>query len=324
MIGTESRAPKGIVRAALVAAVRAPSPHNTQPWRFEVDDRRIDVFLDRDRVLPVADADGREARIACGAAVVNARVALAAAGQSSTVELVPDKENPDHLATVWLGNAAPVRPADEALCRAVQYRRTNRRPFLDRPVPARVRHAMSQAALTEGATLVLLDRPADLDRLAVLLRQAETRQSEDPAFLDELRRWTSHELGRTDGVPLAAGGPRPAEGTLLALRRYGETSTIVRPYESEPLVAVLASATDTALDHLRAGQALQRALLAATTAGVSASFLTQPVELPDSRVAVREMLVQPAHPQVVLRLGYGFATASTPRRRVEEVTRRRD
>ncbi|HET6504363.1 MAG TPA: nitroreductase family protein, partial [Amycolatopsis sp.] len=66
------------VRLGLDAAIRAPSPHNSQPWRFEVTGARIDVLLDRDRVLDVVDARAREARLSCGAAVLNIRVALLA------------------------------------------------------------------------------------------------------------------------------------------------------------------------------------------------------------------------------------------------------
>lgn len=69
-----------MITQALASAVKAPSPYNTQPWRFVVDGSRIDLFLDRDRVLHVADPDAREARLACGAALCNLRLALRAAG----------------------------------------------------------------------------------------------------------------------------------------------------------------------------------------------------------------------------------------------------
>ena len=46
---------------------------------------------------------------------------------------------------------------------------------------------------------------------------------------------------------------------------------------------VLSTTRDRPLDWLRAGQALQHALLTATHNGVSASFLTQPLELHDAQ-----------------------------------------
>jgi hypothetical protein len=53
----------------VAAATRAPSIHNTQPWRFAATADRIDVFLDRDRALPVLDPTGRQQIISCCSAI---------------------------------------------------------------------------------------------------------------------------------------------------------------------------------------------------------------------------------------------------------------
>ncbi|WP_216207313.1 Acg family FMN-binding oxidoreductase [Amycolatopsis aidingensis] len=317
---TSSPSGTGVVRTALEAATRAPSPHNTQPWRFETGPDRIEVFLDRQRVLAVADPAGREARIACGAAILNLRLALAAAGQASEVVLLPDRQDPDHLATVRLTWRRQPRTRERELARAIGHRRSNRRPFSERPVPGWVRESMVEAARAEGAELTLLMHPGDLDALAALVRRAERVQDEDPLFQAELRQWTSNGEPRADGVPSVAGGPRPAPGSLLTLRQY-DVHAPVRPYEGEVLVGVLGSSTDTPLAQLRSGMALQRVLLTGTTAGISASFLAQPVELPDTRAALRSLLGGHMHPQAVLRFGYGFTAPATRRRPVESVAR---
>ncbi|MEU3274962.1 nitroreductase [Saccharomonospora sp. NPDC006951] len=310
--------------AALRAAVRAPSPHNTQPWRFFVEDGHIDVLLDRTRVLRVADPEGREALLACGAAVLNLRVALTAEAMASTVELLPDKGVPDLLARVWPGRPRTPTTEELRLARMIGRRHTNRRPFDDRAVPAHVRHTLTVAAAEEGARLILLEQPR-LDRLAVLLRRADHEQAGDPAFRAELRAWTHEGDGRRDGVPYSAGGPRALREGLLALRDYGNgvpgTTRHEREFERAPLVGVLTTSGDTRRHALRAGQAMERVLLTATSAGLNASFLAQPIEIGSAREELRSILGEHEYPQTVLRFGFGYPGGLTPRRTVDEVTR---
>ncbi len=85
---------------ALTAAIHAPSPHNTQPWRFGVDHEQIDLWLDRERILTVADPDAAEARLSCGAALLNLTMTLRADGHLPDVRLLPVASEPDLLATI--------------------------------------------------------------------------------------------------------------------------------------------------------------------------------------------------------------------------------
>jgi hypothetical protein len=308
------------IEKALRAATRAPSLHNSQPWRFVVAGALVEVHLDRDRVLPVTDPTGREARMSCAAALFNLRVALEAAGRGTVTDLLPDPDRPDLLAVLRITGARPATPEHRTLASAVERRATNRRPFSDRPVPPVHRHALVRAAAVEHAHLVLLDTPKALGTLATLLRRADHLQEEDPAFQRELSDWTDGAADREDGVPRGAGGPRPIGGSLLTPRRFPPGSAVERPFEQDPLVAVVATHGDTPRDHLHAGLAMQRVLLTATVTGLSASFLSQPVEVPHTRSALQALLAGQGHPQTVLRIGYGHPAARTPRRPARAVT----
>ncbi|UMP07249.1 Acg family FMN-binding oxidoreductase [Amycolatopsis sp. EV170708-02-1] len=307
-----------VVADALRAAVRAPSPHNTQPWIFELAPDTIDIVLDEDRVLGACDPDAREARLACGAASLNLRLALAAAGRAGEVEFMPERERPALLARVTVGPRHRPTATERRLAAAIPRRYSNRRPFTDEPVPLRVRTAVREAARTEGARLVLLDEAGLLEATAGLIRRADHLQGLDAAFQQELRAWT-RRTAEDDGVPAFAGGPRSAGGLLPG--RYVNEDGAPRVFERDPLVAVLTMPNDASVSQIRAGCAMQRVLLTATDAGLSASFYSQPIEIAAVRAELRDLLGGAGHPQTVFRLGHGSPGVTTPRRPIEAVVR---
>ena len=58
----------------------APSKHNSQPWRFIVTARDLEVWADPSRLLVETDARRRELVLSCGAAMHLASVAARAHG----------------------------------------------------------------------------------------------------------------------------------------------------------------------------------------------------------------------------------------------------
>src|SRR5262245_20477847 len=310
-VGSRPMDTTAVIEQALLAATRAPSVHNTQPWRFVVAPPFVELWLDRDRVLPVVDPAAREARMSCGAALLNLRLAVQAAGRGAVVDLLPDHDRPDLLAVLRVSGVRSATPEQTTLAHAIPRRATNRRPFTDRAVPPAHRAALARAAEAEGAHLILLDTPKKLDTLATLLRRADHLQEQDAEFQRELREWTTRTADDEDGVARSAGGPRPAAGSLLTPRQFHAESTVERPFEQDPLVVVLTTHADTPRDHLHAGLAMQRVLLSATVLGLSASFLSQPVEVPHTRAALRALLDEAGQPQTVLRIGHGHPVPTT-------------
>lgn len=311
------------VERVLTAAGLAPSLHNSQPWWFRVSPHVIELHADPERMLPVVDPAGCEQRVACGAALLNLRLALRGYGIRPIVTLVPDGSNPDLLAAVRHGGRKPATPEEERLLRAVPLRRTNRHPFSEVAVTSDEQHAMRRAALDEGAWLHVVREPPQRVRLQELATQAHKLQSADPAFRAELARWTSASSGRDDGVPASAGGPRPAPHDHWVLRDFsgGEAPDRVagKDFEDQPMIAVLTSHLSGAAADIRSGQALQRVLLTATAAGLATSFLSQIIEVPQTREELRRLIGGTRPPQAVLRIGRGWPVPATPRRAVADL-----
>jgi len=310
---------RAVFLAAVEAAVRAPSLHNTQPWRFRLRDGALEVLADQRRRLPAADPNGWALRIACGAAIFNARLAFAVAGCPAEVRLRPDPMQPDLLARLTPGPGRPATPDEKHLHAAIPLRHTNRQPFAPEPVPAEVRRYLVAAARAEGAWLDLLVGRGPLAVVAEVVRAADTTLIRDSAYRRELEDW-SRRTEADDGVPLDAGGPSPEPQDLLAMRDFGGPPRAAgRDYESDPLVAVLGVAGDAPRDQLAAGQALQRVLLTATEHRLAVSLLSQPIEVPAARERLRGGLHRHGAPQMVLRIGYGRPGYPTRRRPVADV-----
>ncbi len=330
-IGTGDVVPEETLRTCLLAATAAPSIHNTQPWLLRVRRGAVEVLVDHRRHLRSLDPSGREMYVSVGAAAHNLVLALRARGWAAQIELNPRDTTTllddrlasfaDVAARVVVVRPAPVAQTVRALAEAIPRRRTNRRPFANRPVPPAVLAEIAAAAGAEGARMLVADT-ALRQAVLSLTRTAERRQREDPDYLPELQRWTTGGgPGRRDGVPRHALGPRAADAAL-PLRDFaiahGAPTTIVE-FERDPTIAVLLTSGDRPADWLSAGMALQSVLLTATVAGLAATPLSQLTEIP----ALRDLLTDTDtgdKVQTVLRVGYALHPAApTPRRGLDEV-----
>lgn len=310
------------VENALAAATAAPSLHNSQPWRFRTTPSAVELLVDYDREIPVADPDHRELLLACGAALLNLRLAIRAHDVHSTVSLLPDPTQPSLLARVRPIGRGPATPADRTLAGAIHRRHTNRRPFQPIPIATPLVTTLRKAARAEQAWLATLT-PAQLPILRALVSAAHDSQRQDPAFIAEWTYWTGRQADSTDGVPARSSGPLPEPQDDWVLRDFSRGQARPRvdgkDFEANPVIAVVGSFHDLPLAWLQAGQAMQRVLLTATEAGLSASFLSQVVEVPAARQQLRDLIGGGLWPQTVLRVGYGSPVSATPRRAVAEV-----
>jgi nitroreductase len=324
-----SRPDEATLCAAVSLACRAPSVHNSQPWRWRVTGRTVDLYADRSRQLRSTDSDGRDLVLSCGAALHHLQVALAASGWLPRVRRLPDPRDPDHLATVEASDQVQDDRYVE-LAAAIPRRRAERRALSSWEVPAQHLESLAAAAQECGALLAAATDTEVRGRLVEAFVKAAARQNADPDYQAELSYWSGRGGFADDGVPAANTLEigQPADRTVRAFSAGeavdGELDT---DPESAGELLVLASTSDDLRSRLLAGEALSAVLLTATSTGLASCPLTQPLEVARTRrVICEDLLGGTWTPQVLLRVGWLPMSLGplpeTPRRRLEDVLSR--
>jgi nitroreductase len=311
--------------AAVELARLAPSVHNTQPWRFQIEDSTLTLSRDPGRRLETLDPTGRQQVVSCGAALHLARLALRLQGYDCDVVTFPALADRDVLARIVPVPGHPATSEDVVLAEVARSRHTQRGPFDPRPLPPDVVVELRAAAQERGVWARAVDDPADLVALAVLLTRAEDLERDDPAYREELGRWTGRPDHARDGLPATAVPDVHGRASTLRPRDFGAsdpeaaTTAVEPPTAEHPLAVVLGTELDGPADWLRAGEALMALLLRAAVEGIQAQPLGQVVDRDWSRARLGAELGVVGHPQMVLRLGYGRPGPDTPRRRTADI-----
>ncbi len=307
-------------------AILAPSGHNTQPWLFRVANGTLQLIADRTRALPVVDPHDRALLISNGAALALLCVAMRYFGRAGHVDLLPEPQDPDLLATVRLGPAVEPDQRDGARFHAIAKRRTTRKPFDPAPLEPSLLASLRDVG-SGDAKVRLIDDPATKARIAELVGEGDRAQFADPAFRRELGAWVhSRRAASRDGMSGANFGMPDVLSAIggLVIRTFDMGQGIAAKDADiaahSPVLAAIITPGDTPRDWLDAGMAHALLLLDAAAAGLTAAYLNQPVEVDALRGRLAQAAaVAPDYPQLLLRIGKGPPVPPAVRRPVEEV-----
>ncbi len=307
-------------------AVLAPSSHNSQPWLFRLLGNEVELYADRTRSLHVVDPTDRELIVSCGAALYHLELSMKHYGYLGGTEILPDSGDADLLARVRLGFLNESSVEERLMFHAIPKRRTNRQPFREDPVPEALLRRLQEHAQMEGAWLDVVRSEDVRFKLAELIGEADRKQWANKRFRLELAAWVHpNRSASRDGIPgyaqglndlLSCAGPLVIRTFDLGEGQAARDQEIAR---FSPAIVVIGTETDRPRDWIATGRALARILLRARVEDTWASFLNQPIELPEMRAELAMLLGRKTSPQLVLRLGLGSDVSPTPRRSVGEV-----
>jgi nitroreductase len=309
---------------AVESACRAPSVHNSQPWRWVAEGAELRLFFDPHRVPHATDLTGREAAISCGAVLDHLRVMVAAAGWQAHIARFPNPNDLDHVATLGFSPLQFITEAVRARADAIGRRYTARLPFEAPSAFAAFEPVLRSTIDTDKATLHVLDESAR-PQLADASRLTEALRRYDASYHAELDWWTAPSEA-ADGIPFsnlvsASERGRVDIGRIFPTGDLGHQRPEIRRDRS--VVMVLCTESDSRRDAVGCGEVLSDVLLEATLAGLATCTLSHMTELDDSRNIIRALCGQSGNPQVLIRIGQLSAHSQrppvTPRRPLDEV-----
>jgi nitroreductase len=291
-----------VIKRAVDLACRAPSLHNSQPWRWVAEAGVLHLFSDPTRIGRHTDSTGREVIVSCGAVLDHLRAAMAAAGWQANVDRFPNPNNLDHLASIDFSPVEFVTDAHRARAEAIRRRRTDRLPFAAPPEWDSFEPVLRN---TVDKRVAVLDVIPDGSRplLADASRLTEELRRNDSSYHAELEWWTAHALGPIPPSALVS----ETEAEQLDVSRHFPTSgrgtrrAEIGPDRSK--VLVLSTYDDSRRCALAVGEALSTVLLECTMAGLATCTLTHMIEIHAPREIVRRLTGKHGYPQVLIRVG---------------------
>jgi hypothetical protein len=339
--------PLALVRVAILAA----SPHNTQPWLFQVSHSAIELQIDPRRNVGALDPFLREEHVGMGCALENLLLAAAANGYAATTSLVPGKLapisadiTPRPVARVEL--AAGKREESE-LYRAIPFRHTNRSPYdTQRAIPGDFVDALTRLSADLADTkMFLFTSQAEREKIVAASSAANTELYSDAAVQAGSEPWVRFKWSEVqqhrDGLTIDAFGLPPiatAVAKMMTPRMLAwaasrsEKNGYANLMLSAPLIGMIAVRDRyEQAQCLHAGCVWQRSHLLATARGLAGRPCNELVEMvdheralgkPASRMTLLNEITGDAtwQPTFVFYMGYAPLPAhASPRRAVQTV-----
>lgn len=305
-------------------ATLAPSSHNTQCWKFRLEDHTISILPDLSRRCPVVDPDDHHLYVSLGCAAENLIQAARAHGLSGQITFDDSGDGAIHVAL------KPAPAIATPLFEAIPKRQCTRAEYDGKPLSTAELKLLEAAGTGDGVRVVLLTNRADMETVLDYVVRGNTAQMNNPAFIKELTSWIRFNdqeatrsgdglSGRTSGKPSI---PRWLANLLskVLFRAQPENDNIARYIRSSAGIAVFVSDVDNKTHWVEAGRCYERFALQATALDIRNAFINQPVEEASLRPTfARALGLGGGRPDLVVRFGRGAEMPRSLRRSLEAV-----
>ena len=308
-------------------ATLAPSGHNTQPWRFSVENDSILIYPDYSRRLPVVDPDDHALFISLGCALENLIIAANHMGYSARAEYSLGGERQDSIRVAFDKKRVEFDPG---LFDAIPKRQATRSRYDGRPIPEEDMEALRQAGKQEDVSFVIFTGEKDIDPLIEFVKEGNRRQFRSKSFINELIKWIRFNkrdaLRSRDGLNSASMGMPYIPSWLgrFILKTFatpeGEAKKCEKLIRGSSGLVLFVAETDDKKAWINVGRSFERVMLKAATLNIRHAHMNMPCEETEIRDRLRKHLgLKNAQPLLLLRIGYSNPMPGSYRRPVKDV-----
>jgi hypothetical protein len=308
-----------IVRYATLAA----NGHNTQPWKFKLQENGIEIHPDSSRHLAAVDPIDREQWISLGCALENLVIAAGAAGFASEIIYPEGKSNFIKV------NLQSSTPSLSSLFSAIPVRQSTRTEYRTESVLQDILNQVHAISTEPGVVLQFIEGKIEIERTLEYVNAGNLKQYADKAFLDELIHWLrfnqKEALASMDGLYSKCSGsptvPRwLGEMFVSGTKPKSQADADAKKLRSSAGAVVIASERDDPESWVRCGQVFERLSLQLTTLELKSALLNQPIEIPELRGQFQSAMgMGNNQPQLLLRYGIADFMPYSLRRSMEDV-----
>lgn len=290
-------------------AAKAPSGHNTQPWKFKTGDGSINILPDFTRALPVVDPDNHALYISLGCALENLIIAANEFNYNAETEFTGDEREPKIVIKL---SAAP-ETDKPGLFDYIAKRQVTRGKFKPEKVPQSLLSELFEE--TEGVHVRLFLSEEEIDSLTPYIMEGNSLQFGNRAFVRELVSWIRFSekevMTKGDGIWSGSMG-LPDTGRFLGniimknfVSAASEEKRLRKLIRASAGFALFMVEKNDPVHWIKLGQAFQRFGLLATKNNVSHAHLNMPCE----ELHVRDKLIRDFNlgdltPLLLIRFGY--------------------
>ena len=271
--------------------ILAPSTHNSQPWKFKIEDNSLEIIPDLERSLGELDPDNRELFISLGAAAKNIEIAADYFGMIFKKEgLKFSFENGKKAA------------GKNKLFKGITRRKTDRGEYKPNQIDKEI--------LGKIEEVTVIDQKKDKEKLAEIIYESDIVWFKKKRLVEELEYW------------LLKGGTANLleEMKKMSLDEVTKSENNRKLVEAAPLLIVIGSKEDNQKAWIETGEKLEEVVLKLAINQISHGYFNSVVELETQRKKLIKLLNLKSIPQLMLRAGIASQVSEqAPRRPIDEV-----